>query len=135
MKSVMLGFLMSAVIWFMVASCATVTTEPLATGEMRLLNIQIPMKENIKVNFPFVVNINFEANGKPEIRTACFSFSGDGPHCFKETDVNYGSPGRVRVQVRAKTSGSYALESYVYYLKDGKVQVTNVVHGQIRVVP
>jgi len=87
------------------------------------------------VNFPFAVNINFEADGKPEIRTACFYFSGDGPYCFKATDVNYGSTGTIKVQIRAKNSGSYALESYVYYLRDGKVQPTNVVNCQIRVTP
>jgi hypothetical protein len=97
--------------------------------------MHVPMKEDIRVNFPFVVNINFEADGKPEIRTACFSFSGDGPYCFKVTDINYGSPGTIKVQVRAKNSGSHALESYAYYLRDGKVQPTNVVNCNIRVIP
>jgi len=117
------------------SSCATVSTEPLASGELRLLSMQVVDRGDIKVNFPFVVNINFEADGRPEIRTACFSFSGDGPYCYKVTDVNYGSPGTIKVQVRAKNSGSYALESYVYYIKDGKVQSTNVVNCNIRVIP
>ena len=117
------------------SSCATVSTEPLASGELRLLSMQVVDRGDIKVNFPFVVNINFEADGRPEIRTACLSFSGDGPYCYKVTDVNYGSPGTIKVQVRAKNSGSYALESYVYYIKDGKVQSTNVVNCNIRVIP
>jgi len=117
------------------SSCATVSTEPLASGELRLLSMQVADRGDIKVNFPFVVNINFEADGRPEIRTACFSFSGNGPYCYKVTDVNYGSPGTIKVQVRAKNSGSYALESYVYYIKDGKVQSTNVVNCNIRVIP
>jgi hypothetical protein len=112
-----------------------VPTEPLTSGELRLLSIQVPMKEDIKVNFPFGVNINFEADGKPEIRTACFSFSGDGPYCVKVTDANYESPGTIKVQVRAKNSGSHSLESYVYYIKDGKVQPTNIVNCNIRVIP
>jgi hypothetical protein len=116
-------------------SCATVPTESLASGEVRLLSMHVPIKEDIKLNFPFVVNINFEADGKPEFRTACFSFSGDGPYCYKVTDVTYGSPGAIKVQVRAKNSGSYALESYAYYIKDGKVQPTNVVNCNIRVIP
>ncbi len=129
------------VIWFslivllLVSSCATVPTEPLASGELRLLSMHVPMKGDIKVNFPFVVNINFEADGKPEIRTACFSFSGDGPYCLKVTDVSYGFPGTIKVQVRAKNSGSHALESYVFYVRDGKTQPTNVVGSQIRVIP
>ena len=124
----------SLIVLLLVSSCATVPTEPLASGELRLLSIH-PEKGDIRVNFPFVVNINFEAEGKPEIRTACFSFSGDGPYCLKVTDVNYGSPGTIKVQVKAKSSGSQALESYVYYLRDGKVQPTNVVNCNIRVIP
>jgi len=125
----------SLIVLLLVSSCATVPTEPLASGELRLLSMHVPQREDIRVNFPFVVNINFEADGRPEIRTACFSFSGDGPYCFKVTDVNYGSPGTIKVQVRAKNSGSHSLESYAYYIRDGKVQPTNVVNCQIRVIP
>jgi len=135
MRSIFIAILKLGAVIVLASSCATVPTEPLTSGELRLLSIHVPMKEDIKVNFPFAVNINFEANGKPEIRTACFSFSGDGPYCYKETDVNYGSPGTIKVQVRAKNSGSYALESYVYYIKDGKVQPSNVVNCNIRVIP
>jgi hypothetical protein len=127
--------LTGVIVLLLVSSCATVPTEPLASGELRLLSINVPMKEDIKVNFPFVVNINFEANGKPEIRTACFSFSGDGPYCVKVTDVSYGPPGTIKVLVRPKNSGSHSLESYVYYVRDGRTQPTNVVGSQIRVIP
>ena len=135
MRSVWIAVLVGGVVILLASSCATVPTEPLASGELRLLGMHVPMKEDVKVNFPFAVNINFESEGKPEIRTACFSFSGDGPYCFKVTDVNYGSPGTIKVQIRAKNSGSYALESYVYYIKDGKVQPSNVVNYNIRVIP
>ena len=135
MRSILIAVLMGGVVMLFISSCATVPTEPLTSGELRLLSLHVPQREDIKVNFPFVVNINFEADGNPEIRTACFSFSGDGPYCFKVTDVNYGSPGTIKVQVRAKNSGSHALESYVYYIKDRKVQPTNVVGSQIRVIP
>ena len=125
----------SLIVLLLVSSCATVPTGPLASGELRLLSMHVPQREDIRLNFLFVVNINFEAEGKPEIRTACFYFSGDGPYCLKVTDVNYGSPGTIKVQVRAKNSGSHSLESYVYYLRDGKVQPTNVVNCNIRVIP
>jgi len=136
MRFTLIAIFVGGVVILSISSCATVPTEPLATGELRLLSIYVPGKEEIKVNFPFVVNINFETDGKPEFRTACFSFSGDGPYCYKVTDVNYGSPGAIKVQVQAKNSGSYTLESYIYYyIKDGKVQPTNVVNCQIRVIP
>jgi hypothetical protein len=134
MMFIRIGFLTGVIVLLLVCSCATVPTAPLASGELRLLSIHAE-KGDIRVNFPFVVNINFEADGKPEIRTACFYFSGDGPYCFKVTDVNYGSPGTIKVQIRAKNSGSYALESYVFYVRDGKPQPTNVVNYQIRVTP
>ena len=135
MRSIWIVVLIGGVVILSISSCATMPTEPLTSGELRLLSIHVPMKEDIKVNFQFPVNINFEADGKPEIRTACFSFSGDGPYCYKVTDVSYGLPGTIKVQVRAKNSGSYALESYVYYIKDGKSQPTNVVSCNIRVIP
>jgi hypothetical protein len=135
MRSNWIACLIGGAVILSISSCATVPSEPLASDELRLLSIHVPMKEDIKVNFPFVVNINFEANGRPEIRTACFSFSGDGPYCFKITDVNYGPLGTIKVQVRAKNSGLHALESYVYYIKDGKVQTTSTVSCQIRVIP
>jgi hypothetical protein len=134
MRSIWIAVLIGGVVILSISSCATVPTEPLASGELRLLSIHAE-KGDIRVNFPFVVNVNFEADGKPEIRTACFSFSGDGPYCFKVTDVNYGSPGAIKVQVRVKNSGSQALESYVYYIKDGKVQPSNAVNCNIRVIP
>jgi hypothetical protein len=135
MRSILIAVLTGGVLMLSVFSCATVPTEPLTLGELRLLSIHVPEKGEIRLNFPFVVNINFEANGKPEIRTACFSFSGDGPYCYKVTDVDYGSPGTIKVQVRAKNSGSQALESYVYYILDGKIQSTNVINYNIRVIP
>jgi hypothetical protein len=135
MRSILIAVLMGGIITSFISSCATVPSKPLALGELRLLSMQVPMKEDIKVNFPFMVNINFEADGKPEIRTACFSFSGDGPYCYKVMDVTYGSHGTIKVQVRAKNTGLIALESYVYYIQDGKVQPTNIVNCNIRVIP
>ena len=89
MRSIWLAFLIGGIVIFSISSCATVSREPLASGELRLLGLHVPQREDIKVHFPFVVNINFEADGKPEMRTACFYFSGDGPYCIKVTEVNY----------------------------------------------
>ncbi len=135
MRSIWIAVLAGGILALLIPSCATVPMEPLALGELRLLSMHVPQREEIKLNFPFVVNINFEADGKPEIRTACFYFSGDGPYCVKVVDVNYGSPGTIRVQVRAKISGSQALESYVFYVQDGKTKPTNVVGCQIHIIP
>jgi hypothetical protein len=85
MRSILIAFLKVGVVILFAPSCATVPTEPLTSGELRLLSLHVPQRGDIKVNFPFVVNINFEADGKPEIRTACFSFSGDGPYCCRRS--------------------------------------------------
>jgi len=124
--------LMGGVI-LLISSCATVPTGPLAPGEVKLLRIDVPHEVSIKRNMPFAVNIIFEADGKPEIRTACFYWSGDGPNCFKVQDVRYGSPGTINVEPRAKDSGSYVLETYVLYIRDGKTQPTKVISSPITI--
>ncbi len=135
MRSISIAVLMMGAVLLGISSCATVSTKPLAPGELRLLSMHVPENEKIKVNIPFVVNINFEADGEPEIRAACFYFSGDGPHCFKVMGVNYGSPGMIQVQIRTKNPGSRRLEGYVLYIRGGKNQPTNVVGTYFRLIP
>jgi hypothetical protein len=133
MRLFLTGVLTGGIFLFF-ASCATVPTEPLASGELRLLSMKVPKNDEIRVNLPLMVNISFEADGKPEIRTACFYFSGDGPYCLKAADVNYGSPGTIKIQVRASTSGSYLLECYILYIRDGKLQPSNVIATHVHVI-
>jgi hypothetical protein len=121
-------------IMLLVSSCVTVPTKPLASGELRLLSINTPERMEIKRNVPFEVEINFEADGEPNIRNVCFYWGGDGPHCFKVTDVNYGSPGTIKVKLTVTIPGSYALESYVVYTREGKGQPTNIVSTNLRVL-
>ncbi len=135
MRSISSAGLMIMAAWLGIFSCATVSDKPLVPGELRLLSVLIPEKENIKVDLPFAVNISFEADGKPEVRAVCFTLSGDGPHCSKVTDVDYGSPGTIRVQIRTKNPGSRLLEGYVLYVRGGKIRPTNVVSTYIRLIP
>jgi hypothetical protein len=134
-KSISSAVLMIGAALLGISSCATAPNKPLAPGELRLLSVLIPEKENIKVDFPFAVNLSFEADGKPEIRAACFTLSGDGPYCSKVVNVDYGSPGTIRVQIRTKNPGSRLLQGYVLYIRDGKIQSTNVVSAYIRLIP
>ncbi len=130
MRPVELIVLLAGVAVF-VFSCATVPSGPPAPGEVRLIKMDIPHEEGIKRNLPFVMTIQFEADGKPEIRRACFYWSGDGPHCFKVVDVSYGTPGTIRVEPRAKESGSYVLEAYALYIRDGKTQQTKAISSTV----
>jgi len=129
--ALLLTFLMGGAI-LLGSSCATAPT-PLAPGEVRLLRIDVPNEVGIKSRLPFAVNIVFEADGKPQIKTACFSFSGDGPYCSKVLDVSYGSPGTISVEPRATMSGMYALEVYVLYIRNGKTQPTRKISTPITI--
>ena len=122
MKLMLIAVFMGLVVLFVISSCAT-APKPLAPGEVRLLSMKAA--EKARTNMPFVMNINFEANGEPEIRSACFYFSGDGPHCFKVTAVSYGSPGTIEVQIRTQSFGQRQLRCYAAYIRDGKIQATN----------
>jgi hypothetical protein len=42
-------------------------------------------------------------------------------------DVNYGSPGTIKVKLTVTRPRSYALESYVVYTQEGKGRPTNAV--------
>ena len=135
MKSIPISVLIIGVVLLGISSCATAPTKSLAPGELRLLSMVVPEKEKIKVNLPFAVDISFEASGQPEIKSACFSFAGDGPHCFKATEVKYGSPGTIKVQIYPKNPGSRLLEGYVLYMRGGKMERTNLVSTYFRPVP
>lgn len=130
--TLLITVLVSGVI-LLISSCATVPTGALAPGEVRLLRIDFPHEMDIQRGIPFAVNITFEAEGRPEIRTACFYWSGDGPYCFKVKDVSYGSPGTISVEPRAMSSGSYVMETYVLYIRDGKTQPTKIIRSPISI--
>ncbi len=131
-KSVFLTLLLGGVT-LLVFSCATTPSGPPAPGEVKLISLDIPNEGVITRNLPFVVNIQFEANGRPEIKRACFYWSDDGPYCYKVVDVSYGSPGTIRVEPRAKESGAYILEAYALYLRDGKTQPTKVISSRVSI--
>lgn len=118
----------------LVFSCATVPTGPLAPGELRLLSMDAPREGEMRLGIIFTVKINFEADGRPEIRRACFLWSGDGPYCSRAIKVSYGSPKTIYVDLLAGSTGQYFLEGYIQYIQDGKLRTTNVVGDHIYIV-
>ncbi|RPJ06296.1 MAG: hypothetical protein EHM36_07160 [Deltaproteobacteria bacterium] len=123
---------------FSALSCATVPTEPLAPGEMRLLKMEAPTGD-IRANIVYVFDLFFEADGHPTVKRACFYWSGDGPYCSNVKRVNYGSPRTVEVELRSIPPGifgygTYQLECYVEYIRDGKPVRTNVVGAHVAVM-
>ncbi len=134
MRSILITVLTGGII-FLVISCATAPTGSLAPGELRLLKMDAPWGGTVKRGISFAVNIHFESEGRPEIRTACTYWSGDGPYCSKVKKVDYEAPGTIQIELLNNSPGSYTLESYVLYIRDGKPQSTNVVNTQIYIVP
>ena len=133
MKSIIISVLTGGVI-LLVFSCATVPAGPLAPGEVRLLRMDATRDGVIRLGLPFTVNINFEAGGRPEIKRACFFWSGDGPYCFQVMKLDYGLPGTIHVEILTKSFGEYFLESYALYVQDGKIRRTNVVGTHINII-
>ena len=127
MKSVLIAVLVGAALLLGISSCATVPTEPLGEGELRLLRINVPENGNLIVHVFYTANISFEADGKPEIsRVLCYC-SGEGPYYYKIRDVTYGSPGNFTIDFSAPDTGSQRLECYADYVRDGKRRRTNSV--------
>jgi hypothetical protein len=133
MKSILIAVLMGGVVLSVVSSCATVPTGPLAPGEVRLLSIDVRRDEPISRYVSYAVNIIFEAKGEPQIKRACFYWSGDGPHCFEVTNVSLGLRGAFQLYLPGLEYGSYRLECYAEYIREGETRKTNVVGTQIAV--
>jgi len=132
MKS-LLGVLAS-VGMLLVFSCAAVPKKPLASGEVRLLSIDV-LGAGIKGNSSFTVNIFFEAADSPDIKRACFYGSGEGPYCFDVKYATFGTKRALQVQIPGIKPGSYWGQCYAEYIRDGEIQKTNVIATQILVGP
>ena len=134
MRSILVTVLLSGVVLVIASSCATVPKEPLASGEVRLLSIDV-LGSSIEANVSFPVDIFFEAAGKPEIKRACFYESGEGPYCFDASDISYltwGTKRAFQVYLPGLNPGSNRVECYAEYLRDGETRKTNVIATQIQ---
>jgi len=132
-RFILITVLLSGVVLLIAFSCATVPKEPLASGEVRLLSIDVP-GSSIEANVSFPVYIFFEAAGKPEIKRACFYESGEGPYCFDGSDISYFTFGPKRafgVYLPALSAGANRVECYAEYIRDGETRKTNVIATQI----
>jgi hypothetical protein len=130
MRSILLTVLLGGVVLLIASSCATVPREPLASGEVRLLSIDV-LGSGIEANASFAVNIFFEAAGKPEIKRACFYESGEEPSCFDVSYLTLGTKRAFQVYLPGVSVGSHRVECYAEYIRDGETRKTNVVFIQI----
>jgi len=133
MRSIFITVLLSGVVLLIASSCATVPKEPLASGEVRLLSVDI-VGSSIEAYVSFPVHIFFEAAGKPEIKRACFYEDGEGPSCFDVSGYSYltiATKRAFQVYLPAVNVGSHEVECYAEYIRDGETRKTNVVVTQI----
>ena len=134
MKS-LIAVLIGVVIMLFVFSCATVPTEPLGPGELRLLSMDV-VGSGPEVGTPFTVNVFFEAAGHPEIKRACFFYESGMGRCFGESDVSYvilGTKRAFRVDLPGISVGSHRVQCYAEYIRNGETQKTNVIVTEISV--
>jgi hypothetical protein len=125
--------LASWVILIFISSCSTVPTGPLQTGELRLLKIQV--EGDLLVNIASKVRIQFDSDGKPEIRRVCSTWSGDERSCVKVTKVEHGSPGEIMFWITPRRQGNFVLECYAEYTREGKAYPSNKLAVQASVAP
>jgi hypothetical protein len=139
-KSVLAIVFISVAVLLVISSCATITEGPEGTtlsfgkketssgGELRLLSMDIPQSASFSANVEYWATIDFEADPRPEIRRACFNFSGGGQSCVdvQAKDVTYGARAYFRVPIRVPV-GSKRIDCYAEYIQDGKTRRTNTV--------
>lgn len=127
--------LMGGVITLFFFSCATVPKEPLGSGELRLLSMNV-VGSGVEANVSFAVNVFFEAVGNPQIKRACFSESVEEPYCFDESDISYETYGKKRffqVYLPGISVGPHTVQCYAEYIWNGEIRKTNVITTQISV--
>jgi hypothetical protein len=131
MRYILISILMGTAVLLGISSCATVPTEPLGEGELRLLKMEVPENGNLRMGLNYRFNIKFVADGKPEIiRAICF-YSGNGPFYYKVEGVEYGSQANFNIYLPAYEAGSQTLECYTNYISNGKRKRSNSVSSLI----
>ena len=138
-KSVSAISLISVAVLLVISSFTTVTEgiegsalfrskEPSNIYDLKLLSVDVPQSGNLSPDIAYWTTVHFEADLKPEIRRACFNFSGGGQSCIdvQAKDVTYRSHPYFRVPIHVPV-GTKRIGCYAEYIRDGKTQRTNTV--------
>ncbi len=102
--------------------------EPPSGGELKLLSMDIPQSWDLSTNTEYQATIKFETHRDPNIRRACFKFSGGAQSCVdvQAKDVAYPSHPYLRVPIRIP-AGTKRIDCYAEYIRDGKIRRTNII--------
>jgi hypothetical protein len=140
MKLVLKAVLMNIALLLVISSWATITEgqgidfssifrkETSSGAELKLLSMDIPQSWKLSTNIKYWATVNFKADVKPEIRRACFNFSGGSQSCVdvQAKDVTYAWNSYFRVPIHIPV-GTNRIDCYAEYIRDGKTQRTNTV--------
>ncbi len=127
MKSILIGVLIGVAVLLGISACATVPTESLGEGELRLLKMRLSEMSHLKLGYPYKFNISFEADGHPEIiRAVCFC-SGNGPYPFRVEGVTYGSEANFNLYLYACQPEAQVMKCSVDYVRKEKRTRSNFV--------
>ncbi len=132
-RSILITVLLSGVVFLVASSCATVPKDPLASGEVRLLSIDV-VGAGVVANSSFAVNVFFEASGPPQIKRVCFYEPREKSTCFDASDLSYvtlGTKSAFQVYLPGFDNGSHRVECCAEYIRGGETRKTNVVFTQI----
>jgi hypothetical protein len=138
-KPVLSIVFISGALLLAISSCTTMTIGPDASlsigtkassrgGELKLLNMDIPQTGQLSADVEYWATIHFETEAKPEIRRACFNFSGGSQSCVDvhEKDVTYGSHPCFHVSIHVPAD-SKRIDCYAEYIRSGETRRTNTV--------
>jgi hypothetical protein len=134
MRSIMITILLSGIVLIGASSCATMSKAPLASGEVRLLSMDV-VGAGLEAYSSFAVNIFFEAARNPEITKVCFYEARRWwRYCSDVSDTSYftlGTKKSSQVHLPGIDPGSHRVECHAEYVLDGQIRSTNVVFTQI----
>jgi hypothetical protein len=133
-RSVLTVVLIGLGVLLIIFSYATISTgwdlllrrETPAIGDhLKLLSMNIPLTGNPSADVKYWATIKFDAGFRPEVRRACFNFSGDRQSCVN-VEAKDVTSGHFRVLIHIP-EGSKRIDCYAEYVRDGKTSRTNTV--------
>ena len=87
----------------------------------------------VKEGAAFPVNVFFEGEGRAEIKRACFYESEERQYCSDVSYVTLGTKRAFQVYLPSTKAGSYRVECYAEYVRNGEIRRTNVITTQISI--
>ncbi len=133
MKLLLRVVLMNIAVLLVISSWAIVSFSQISLGgktqpigdQLKLISMDIPETWTSSADVKYWATIKFDAGFKPEIRRACFNFSGGRQSCV-DVDPKDVTSGYFRVPIHVPV-GSKKTDCYAEYVQDGKISRTNTI--------